>query len=62
MREISLLIERCEDCPYYQYDSRVSGRLCKFREESPFALMRAENMIDDRCELPEHYFVPSEVK
>lgn len=54
MKQLSLLIKRCEECPYYQRDPRVSEKLCFFREESPFAIIRIDDeLIDARCGLPE---------
>ena len=53
MRELTMLVKKCEDCPFYQYNYDARGDLCHYRKASPFALVRQASMIDDRCELPE---------
>lgn len=54
MRELNVLIKKCEDCPYYKYHYAARQDLCFYRESTPFALIRDGNThIDPRCELPE---------
>lgn len=52
MKQLNLLIKRCEECPYYRYNYDVRNDICYFREDSPFATIRqGSELIDARCGL-----------